>query len=465
LFRNVWQQRILVPAGMAVLAMVLPFSTSRAAGPEGGLADWKFEVLHLKNGRALQGLVLEETKTSVKFYQIKRPKGEKAQRHHHIFQASEVASIDRLSDKDREILWERVQALAPEFTNRAVLLEKIDAQLQPATWGDGKKEAWSYASAHFVLVSNASRETVGWAALSLEQIYAAYANFLPPRRPLHEITPTPIWLAASIADYLELAKSKGIKIYNPAYYDSKHNQIVCGSEFQRLDKALEDLRKQDGQLAKQLADLKKRYKGKIPAILTAQIRRDKEAIDKARSNIKTRVYEPATKRLFQTLYHEAFHAYLDNFVYPAQTATVPCWLNEGLAQVFETAQIDANELRVGQVDKERLLRVQALLRAQGLVALEKLLPATPKEFLVRHASDHQLSDSYYLSSWALAFYLLVDRKVLGNPKKLDLYINSLKRGDNPLVAFGTLVGKPLPEFQKDFRDYLLRLRPDGSLGK
>jgi hypothetical protein len=82
---------------------------------------------------------------------------------------------------------------------------------------------------------------------------------------------------------------------------------------------------------------------------------------------------------------------------------------------------------------------------------------------VAHAGDQQVSDRYYLASWALAFYLTFERKLLGT-KALDDYVASLKRGTDPLAAFRTLVGQPLDEFDKGYRTYLQHLRPDGSRG-
>ena len=67
------------------------------------------------------------------------------------------------------------------------------------------------------------------------------------------------------------------------------------------------------------------------------------------------------ERLFTRLYHEAFHAYLGTFVYPAQGGSLPIWFNEGLAQIFETAIVEVGELRVGHADPVRLVAVRAVL--------------------------------------------------------------------------------------------------------
>jgi hypothetical protein len=175
-----------------------------------------------------------------------------------------------------------------------------------------------------------------------------------------------------------------------------------------------------------------------------------------------------TRRLFQMLYHEAFHAYLANFLYPAgkDQPEVPRWLNEGLAQVFENAIVEAGDLRMGHPDDERLKRAKTALTARPdkceLVPLADLLRADPKHFLVRHGDNRQISDRHYLTSWALAFYLTFDCQLLGTDR-LDSYIRSVKMGSE-IKAFEQLVGKALPAFEKSFHLYLRSLRPDGTTG-
>jgi hypothetical protein len=170
-----------------------------------------------------------------------------------------------------------------------------------------------------------------------------------------------------------------------------------------------------------------------------------------------RLFQEATARLFQRLNHEAFHAYLANFVYPPDQADVPRWLNEGLAQIFETEIVEAGELRVGHPDRERTRRVQNLIRNDQLLGLTALLKSGPKQFLVEHATEKQLSDKHYLASWALAFYLTFERRLLGS-KAMDDYVHALHGGSDPLAAFRELVGQPLEDFEKDFRAYLTKLR-------
>jgi hypothetical protein len=454
-----WLQCPRLPWFLAGAAWLIPALALAAETPN--LDTWKLEVLHRKGGKAFKGLVVEETPRVIKFWEVKRPVGLRTVRIYHTFNRREVERIDRLDARERELLAGRIHALDPEGKAEKLLMENLNLERVP--WGKDKKgEAWSYTSVQFVLLSDAREDVVRRAAVRLEQIYAAYSRFLPPRRPLTR--PTTICLVHSVAEYEDLAKSQGHKIFNPAFYNLLRNEIVCGSEFQRLGEDLEKVRKQQQDLEKRVADLNKRYKGKIPALIKNQIFRDRKELARVHKK-NDEVFNKASESLFRTLYHEAFHAYLANFVYPPKEASVPYWLNEGLAQIFETALVEANELRVGHVDKERLVKVKALAQGGDLVPLEDLLKAGAKQFHVTHASNQQLADRYYLTSWALAFYLLVDRKVLIDPKKLNQYASALKRGNKPAQVFRDLVGKPLPQFQKDFREYLLRLKPDGSLAR
>jgi hypothetical protein len=417
---------------------------------------WKLEIIRLKNGKAYKGLAWRETPTKIKFWEVILPPGEPARRLLRVLERDKVVGIERLPVRERQVLWARIRAIDPvaKIKDEQERLKKINAKLVPWT-EHGKIKGLAYASEFFDLHSDAPREIVLRAADRLEQVYAAYAGFLPPRRPLATTRPTTILLLGSLAEYADLVHSQHRKVLNPAYYDPARNEIVCGSQLKRLGNALAEVRKQGEELNEQVAFLKRRYKGKIPGVLRAQIVRDRRQISEAKKK-NNEVFIEASRRLFQTLYHEGFHAYLENFVYAAREAPVPYWLNEGLAQIFEGAVIDAGILRVEQVDEQRLQRVRALLKGGGLVLLPDLLKSGPKQFHVTHASAQQLADRHYLTSWALAYYLLTDRRVLGRQGRLDAYVVALRHGD-PLAAFQEFTGEPLPRFEKSFRAYLRRL--------
>jgi hypothetical protein len=461
---------------LAVLALVpMP---SRADGPLGA-DDWKYDVVYRKGGKPLVGLVLEQTATHVIIRCVSRKPGSPTVVIRDVLPLKEVDRVDLLGPQEREVLRERLENLRKERENLAAQLKLLEpgmrspdpagsdhVTLTQTEWVQkGRPPAQAYQGTHFRLISNSRDEVIQLVATQLEQVYAAYAQCLPPRALAGQ--PTTIVLTRDLADYKDLVQARRGNFLNPAFYDVERNQIVCGSELERLADALEKIRKAHARILteqeERKAELNELYKGKIPAELVAAFAEDQKRI-KAQEEQNNLLFKQARQRLFQRLYHEAFHAYLANFVYPPADAPVPRWLNEGLAQIFETAIFEAGELRVGHVEKDRCETIRTAVTRGTLPPLTELLRSEERAFLVAHAGEKQASDRMYLASWALAHYLTFERKILGTPA-MTKYIQNLKRGTDPLAAFSELVGQPLPRFEKEFQDYLGRLWLDGSGGR
>ena len=297
-------------------------------------------------------------------------------------------------------LAKELKRLDPD-ASRGELASDDGLELKAAPWAaDPKVKALTYQSTYFRLVSDARPEVVQLAAIHLEQIYAAYAHLLPPRVAAPE--PTTILLAQSLNDYKALVAQQGRNLFNPAYFDPAKNQIVCASDLQRLADALERTRRDAD---KALVDLKDKEKeliqafgGRVPPDQMAPILDARKKI-KAIMDQNEEAFAKARRRLLQRLYHEAFHAYLSNCVYTPTDGEAPRWLNEGLAQIFETAVVEVGELRVGHADADRLDAVHAALAKGTLLPTADLLRADYKQFQVAHASDREASDQNYLASW------------------------------------------------------------------
>jgi hypothetical protein len=442
---------------LTALLLSAPGSPAQAQ-PDG----WKLDAVRLKNGRTIQGLLVEETPTGVRFrYVVQRPGSRTVIFPPTTIARAEIDRVERLDERDRQTLLARVKAVESAGRDEADLLAALE--LEKVAWDKpGKGEGLAYQADQFVLRSNARADIVRRVALRLEQVYAAYARFLPPRQPAAQ--PTTLLLVRSLPEYHEMLKGRGRDLRNPAVYDPVANQVLCACDLERLGEQLEQVRQKHQRILERLdeeeAELKKQFKDRVPAHLLQPITATRKQIADVNRQNEAR-FERATRRLFQILMHEAFHAYLANFVYPPAEAEVPRWLNEGLAQIFETALIEAGELRIGHADPERLKRAKAAAAAGKAVPLAELLRAGPREFLVGHVSDQAGSDRYYLASWALAFYLTFERRLLGTPA-LDRYVHALKRGEDLLDSFRTLVGQPLAEFEPAYRRYVQRLRSDGT---
>ncbi len=260
--------------------------------------------------------------------------------------------IEAMQEEHRRLA-EQLKALEPDAKEPAAGAEKLALGDKP--WvGDARTRALVYESSHFRLESNAPRKIVVVAAIRLEQAYAAYVHCLPPRA---KGKPTTILLPQSLADYQALMRGQGRRLLNPAFFDPDKNQIVCAFDWQHKTEELQRLhryhRKLRTELEERETELRKVYKGVIPAELKTALTAKRQEIHIAEANNQN-TFKHGRLRLFQRLFHEAFHAYLMNFVYPSRDGELPRWLNEGLAQIFETAIFEVGELRIGHADKERL---------------------------------------------------------------------------------------------------------------
>jgi hypothetical protein len=441
-------------------------STSTAQPPAVG-KDWKLDTIKLKNGYVFKGVILEETVAGVRFQHVRRSNGRPTVFLTALLRRTEIEKIDKITDAEREQIKSRLKELDPTGEGERKRMESLE--LKVAEWNGNAKAGLRYDSDHFSLISSAPEEVVRRSAIRLEQIYTAYAHFLPPR--FAGGKPTTIVLYPSTDAYQEMLKSRGWAMENPAFFDPSSNRIFCGSNLQRIGADLEKCRiqhqEQRAEIAQKEAVFRQLY-GKKPMELAQYLQKLKVCRDQLAfaDQYNDRVYDNETKRLSAILYHEAFHAYACNFVYPPAAnnlpGELPRWLNEGLAQIFETAIVEAGELRVGHADKDRLERAKECLRKGEMMPLGELLVSGSKHFIVQHRGDRLASDRNYLASWALASYLTFDRRLLGTTQ-LDEFVRSMNKKDNAEQAFTKLTGQKLPAFEKEFHAWLTKLQSDGSL--
>jgi hypothetical protein len=462
-----------------VLLALAPLAGLPAVGqpPPDGLSNWSFDEITLTNGAKLQGLILSEAPDGIRFQSVSRLPGRPTVTLTGLITKAEVASVKRLTDADRNLLKERLAELDPSGEGERKRMESLE--LIAANWPGKPGAARLYDSDYFSFVSTGSEDLVRRSAVRLEQIYTAFARFLPPT--VKDARPTVVMLATDQDEYKALLGPLGEpKLLNPAVFDPRGNRVLCGSDLKRLGTELQTARLHHSQqiatLDRYAETVRKLYKG-------AELDRHLDAVKQEKKRVwaadaaNGAKFDLATRRLFAILYHEAFHAYVGTFVYPPLkpdevkagrgTGELPRWLNEGLAQVFETAVVEAGELRADWPDRDRLNRVKDWLKGKAggpLVPLNDLLVVGKDSFITSHADQKAASDRAYLTSWALAYYLTFQRRVIGTDA-FRKYLAAVNSGGDPRAAFAALVGQELPAFEKDWHAYLLRLQSDGTLGK
>jgi hypothetical protein len=460
---------------VVLLLLVLVASPLRADGPVGTGTPWPFDEVTLTNGAKFRGLLLEERSDGYSFQVVRRLPGRPTLTLTTFFGRQEVADIKRLSATDRATLKEKLAELDPTGASERRRME--DLELAAADWPGEPGRARRYDSDHFILISSASEEITRRAAVRLEQIYAAFTRVLPPRYPAGR--PTTILLAGQMDEYAKLVGATAGRVSNPAVYDPATNRVLCGSNLRQLGERLAETRQHH---VEQLAALHK-YETEIRKLYKNQradrerfldvARRQRERV-KTAERVNDAAFDRATRRLFAVLYHEAFHSYVATFVYPPLsvadvragkgTGKLPRWLNEGLAQLFETAVVEAGELRIGHADTDRLDRVRDRLRGKhdGLLPVMELLRSGKETYMAAHAGQHATADRAYLTAWAVTHYLTFNRRLIGT-KKFEKYLIAVNSGGDRVKAFEAWVGQDVPTFERGLRDYLSRLLPDGTL--
>ncbi len=444
----------------AFVVFALLSASARADGIS--QTKWNYDIITLRNGSVLKGMIEQSTNDCIKFQYVLRQAGKPTVTLHITIRRGEIKSIERLKPADREILQSRLLDL--EQNSPQTEKERMEGlDLRQIGWGGKPNGGWRYDSNYFSLTSNAPEEIVRRAALRLEQIYAAYAVFLPPRH--KGAAPTSVTLLTDMAEYQKLLAAQKKQFLNLAFFDPDANRIVCYSDLQRLGENLTAVRAQHRQIRAELeakrSEFAKLYKGNELLRMTQGITDALLRLNRA-DDLNSNQFNKATLQLFATLYHESFHAYLAGFVYPPQRGELPRWLNEGLAQIFETAILEGKELRVGHADRNRLTRAKEMAGKGQLVPIGDLIKSGSKQFYLTHVVNRQASDRYYLTSWAMAFYLMFEKRLLGS-EALDLFVSRLNEGADAKQAFEELVGVPLTKFEPAFRKYIQLLQADGTV--
>jgi hypothetical protein len=473
-----------------------PEAPARAQGPisPAEAAQWRFDRVLLKGGGALEGIIERETSLHIELLEVRRPPGKPLQAVKHIVARRDVAQIDRLGDQDRAALRDRLQ----QYRNRAAIEAGRMEDVELRAIDNPAAPLWQYSGEWFDLESTADEETTRRSVVRLEQVFAAYRQMLPPRKPSAEVPtavarpvgqtpPEPalrrdklgILLWGSTDEYRAFLRRLGAAIENPAFFASDANIVVAASDLTRLATELQRAKQQHDLIRERLREAQRtlsdrlrvegdrlRAAGYAPADVTRALRtlRSKwqSEIDELQRQItqfdrqNEALFDRQTRQLFATLYHEAFHAYLENYVYPQAEYDVPRWLNEGLAQIFEAGLLEAGVLRVDAPEPRALAFLKDDLQRAPL-PLAELLTADHRAFLVPHGGSGATSARHYAYSFGVAYYLTFERGVLGSTA-LDEFVRAEgASGDSPIRRFEKLVRQPLPEFERQWREYILNL--------
>ena len=439
-----------------------------------GASDWALERVVLTNGKTYRGLVKSEGPTSIDFVEVHRPRGKPMFLVVRPIERTAIERLERLDEADRMRLGDRLQRHRQRTLIEAARIE--DLRLLPKR-RDGAL-VWQYDGDWFWLESTANESMTRRSIVRLEQIFTAYRQVLPPR------WKAPVRLRIEIFghsdQYHDALASLGLAIKNPAVYLQDKNLILAGSNMNQFDAALAVVARRHRKIREQLDLLVEEApsriqqlhetlkKNQIPLaqrqkILAAEQKKWEQQRRAARRKIAALERDNAAKfevvagRMFTRLAHEAFHAYLETFVYPRTSYDVPRWLNEGLAQTFEAGLLEADSLRIDNPNLTALAHLQSDLAGNRPLGLGDLLEGGSDTFLAGHADDGQTVSRAYYYSWGLAYYLAFEQGVLGSGD-FEAYLDAAAGGTSAVERFEKLVGMPLAQFQRQWRKAMLGLK-------
>jgi len=468
--------RLAVFSGLVLATLLAHGAQEAEPAPDSavrGSADFPLERVILSDGKSYQGLIESENPASIEFMEVRRPRGKPMVLIVRPIDRKSIAKWERLSEAEQRQLRSRLQKHRQRALIDARRME--DLQLVPTRHDD--KMVWQYEGNWFSLDSTADEPMTRRSIVRLEQIFTAYRQLFAPR--FSAAARLHIRIFGASEEYQQALGELGLHISNPAVYLPDKNLILAGSDMNRFDAELAQVSRQHRQIKQQLDTLlaetparvkelgEELKKNDIPAaerqkILLAEQKKWEDQRKNARRTILTLDRKNAAKfnelsaQMFTRLAHEAFHAYLETFVYPRQTYDMPRWLNEGLAQIFEAGLLEADTLRIDTPNLGALEKLQNDLRSRDPLELSDLLNAGSDTFLSAHASGGSASRSYYYS-WGLAYYLTFEQDLIGTPQ-FNVYLSPAAAAKPSVERFEALVGEPLADFQQRWRKAMLNLR-------
>jgi len=139
--------------------------------------------------------------------------------------------------------------------------------------------------------------------------------------------------------------------------------------------------------------------------------------------------------LIPTVYHEAFHQYLQHHV--GRETEIPTWFNEGMASYYEGMQRRKGDKKLDHklIDKRKLRMIKDKVLTRAAVPLQDLVNRSYEEF--HDKEDRQRETLHYSQSFALIYFFMDG---MGG-KPIVQFTAELKKTKDVEAAYEKLFGK------------------------
>jgi len=449
-----------------------------------GAAEWR-DVLLLKSGDEHRGLIVSEDDDAIAFDLVMSGASvSKTLTMRITVGRDSIKEVRRLTDGQRSAARAHIEKAKHEEKRDA--RGERDIKVVPTFWDskDGKTRipAMKVELEHFVVEANTDEDFLRKAAYRLGKVFDAYKRHFGVDR--NEARKVRVVIFNSMGEYYAAI---GNAVRNPAFYAPDRKLVAAGCDMAAYRAAIDEVRRRHDELSEKLdAEQAKidKARAEVRAIVDkyhkalhnagattprgkAIMRQVRSAerrwqihvmkLEKPLKDIKKkigeldrrneRVFDERADGMLRTLYHEGFHAFLDQFLFDEELVKkVPRWLNEGLAQYFEEARVEGARLVLGQENRRKLAFLRKASREGKLVPIPRMLTAGAEDYLVRDASNLENSTKHYLQAWCL-IHLLGERGKL-KKEALHAFVRALADGTEPVRALPALTGMENPELRK-----------------
>ena len=451
-----------------------------SSGPVADAAELR-DVLVLKNGEQHRGLLVSEDDKEITFDLVMSGKNvSKTLLSRTAFERGEVQEVKKLSDSQRAAARKHIEDAQSQTVKDAAAEQNV--KIETATWTskDGKQsvQVKKIELEHFEIASDANEDFLRRAAFRLGKVFAAYKQHFGADR--NQSKKVRVLILNSMAEYKAFV---GGQIENPAFYSPDAKLIAAGCDVALYEKQIAEVKKEHAALNVQLEEWKRKLadaRAQVAAYVAKVYEQAKRSgaagkaglddikaqqtewqlkagqVEKVVNGIQDKIAElnrrndvlfnEYTQEMFATLYHEGFHAFLDNFLFPeGESKNVPRWLNEGLAQYFECARMENDRFILGQEDRAKMAFLRKCKKEGGLVPLDKVVSGQSEDYLMRKMSDLEHSTKHYLEAWSLV-HMLGEKGRLTKDLMRE-YVKQVADKKDSMEALAQFSGLGQPELQ------------------
>lgn len=445
-----------------------------SAGASSNLAEssWPMERVDLVGGESRFGLIESVDEHWVHLVEIRRPPGRPGYLVVRPIERSAVVEMVRLEEGERELLRERIAAMVFHTRIENARMEAIPLEKRV----QNSSSRFCYPGRWFQLEATTPEDITRRLIVRLEQVFAAYRQLLPPRtEPRRGLR---IVIFSSMIEYEEAIRRYGMRLENPAFFVPKENLVLVGTDLGRFAAQLDQLQEQHARLRQELAQLREQLPKKLEELgrklkrqgvprqeaakillrerttFESQITQKLNEIQRVeRKNAE--LFSKIVQQTLRQLYHEAFHAYMENYLFPLAEYHTPPWLHEGLAMLFQEGILEADTLRIDAPSRDAITLLQQEIRKGQAMPIRQLLAAGPQDFLRPSGQTASEANRYYAYAWAVVYYLC--QQGLLTPATLESYMSPSAQALSPIQRFERLVGTSIEEFEVAWQKYLRSL--------